>query len=312
MWWVGLAVAQDPPITLSRDKESVEAKAPEEITPEMSSVEADAVFQRELFRRRAVARWAATDEVFRWELAAVEACAATTPATGDVVARFKVDNGGTVTKVSTRSGDPALAACVREGFTDVRLPLTQGGLDLTYTLRFSPAPRAAPPPPPLDRDRGAAGLPWGANPADLDGLQRVDGERDTTFYQRDTDYEARLMGVPVAGISYGFDPHGLYVVIVRVLGDDGKFNLRQALRARYGQGRLDPQSQAEYWRGQKNVIEARDAGDALIVTFLDIERGRRSGLVTRLPGDKTDDAQKEVPRYLRKSLEEKAAEPTPP
>jgi hypothetical protein len=284
--WAGVALTREP----SKDETSGPIEAP----PNASDAEAGKAYEREFDRRQRVAQLKALDVALAWQGAGLDGCAEG----GQAKAHVHVGFDGVAKIKPARDVPAALAACLHAAYDRATVSaMLAGDVDVDYTFAITPVAGAVAPPA-IDRDLGFGGLAFGTRAEDVDGLQEATTKEGTRFYERDTDFRTRWLGVPPATVTYGFGDDGLYLVLVRTADHTATFNLRQALRTRYGNPKTENLTATVYWRGEHMAITYSGTGDELTVAFLDVERGRASPLVGRLPGDPIDKS-KELPPYLR-------------
>ncbi|MDP2313934.1 MAG: hypothetical protein Q8P41_13590 [Pseudomonadota bacterium] len=177
----------------------------------------------------------------------------------------------------------------------------------------TPAPASTPAPagtdmafaPLVDAERGFGPVPWGGPSADHEGLYATSSRDGSTFYTRQADTSARWLGARTSRVTYGFGADGLYVVTIGVVGTTTAWQLREALTARYGAPKWDTRFGCYYWRGATLLLQLRPEPNSEVatITWLDIPRGRASGLADRLPGDRDDptssDSKRRMPKIFR-------------
>jgi hypothetical protein len=253
------------------------------------------------------------DAAVRWQLPAAADCAARAGLAGPQQAALTLRFGGDGVVKSARAegGPPPLLACLTGTFEGRSLPaLLDGAPTLNWTVRLDAAPLPGPdrvaegsaapaatasayvPLDPagsarLDLDVGLAGVAFGDLPDAHDDLQLQRSSGDLRFYQREGDQGARFFGVTPSGVSYVAAPEvGVFAAVVFVADPNGAYQVRDAVRARYGTLRLDPVLDTSYARGAQHVVEVRPFGEGgVAVTLLDLSRGAATGAYGRVPGD---------------------------
>lgn len=277
---------------------------PEPLRNGAGEAEYDAYRRQEWYRQHKINAAKNIDTVVGWLLPVVEHCYAGKPAAKATV-KLAVSEKAVVTRAQpTKDADPALAACIVQTFHKQPIPAvtwkTETVLDYTFE---APAGLATPAPPtPLDLDRGIGSIAYGEAADALYSARSTQEKQGVHFYQAEYDAEMQLYGVPVSSIQYLVGADGFFAAMFRFEGDADAYAVRQGLKSRYGNPHWDPPTKSFYWRGTENMIGTLQDVDArfLIVTYLHMERGRKSGMVSRLPGDKSDTATTgTLPKILR-------------
>lgn len=273
----GLAAA----VEVSRPPEKVEAEPRVVVPLEASDLVASRLGRQAYEQLAARVRLQSLDLVVQGQAAALADCAVT----GEVAARIAVGTDGRAKATPVKGASEALASCVEVAFDDVPLPLfVERGFALDYTFRI---PGGEPMAEAADRDAGFAGILFGAKAAEVEGLAAMDPKAGgVTVYSRTTD-RGLLLGEQPAGVAYAFGPDGFFVAVARFTGHASRLAVRNALKARYGQPRVDPASRAPYWRGKRTLLQLAETGDETLLVVMDIERTRAARLVDALPGDAT-------------------------
>lgn len=266
-------------VEVTRPPAPVETEPTVVVSPDARPWQLDKQSERAGRQRRERTRLTMMDLAVRGQAQAMAGCPA-----GQVRARVRVSIDGRAHVTPERGAPEALAACLERAFERVPLPvLVREPLALTYTFRVA-ADEVAP--HPVDRELGWLGVPFGARPADVPGLTPVDDSPGTTtLYGRPTD-RGRLFGEDPEGVAYAFgDEEGFYGAMARFEGFASRFGIQEALTARYGPPRVDPTTQAPYWRGEHVVVQLQSDSDVAMLVVMDIDRARAGGHVERFPGD---------------------------
>lgn len=277
---------------------------PEPLRSGASDIEYERYQRAEWYRQHWVTAAKNIDTAVGWLLPLVEHCYAGKPAARATV-RMAVSEKAIVTRVQpARDADPALAACLVQTFHKQPIPAVtyRGEIVVDYTFD-APAGLTTPAQPdPIDLDLGVGSIAYGQAADALYSARITQEKYGVYFYQAEFDSEMQLYGVPVSTVEYLIGPDGFFAAMFRFTGDANAYAVRQGLKGRYGNPHWDPATKSFYWRGERHMIGTLQDIDShfLIVTYLHMEKGRKSGMVSRLPGDKGDIAVTgTLPRILR-------------
>lgn len=236
------------------------------------------------------ATYASLDRALAWRADEVEAClrAGNTPAAEAVVALSLTRDG--VLGVRRTSGDEPLVTCVSTAFVAPLFMPVFRSLSGSVTVKWDPSTTPLPTPPPLaiDREDGFAVFAWGDPSTGAEGMSYDTAQSSTTFMTRNGEYQAYILGARASGGRYGFDSGAFYTTILHFSGSTDAWKVRDTLTKIYGPSKWDTSFNSYYWRGDTNLLLYRVASDEdIVVTVMNIERARKSGLADRLPGDKS-------------------------
>ncbi|MBM4368587.1 MAG: hypothetical protein FJ102_20410 [Deltaproteobacteria bacterium] len=247
----------------------------------------------------------AVDALLRRESGAIARCAADAGAAAGAKAtahiRYARDGTGSVKAAS--GGDPALSGCLVSLLHKQQRPVLlheaprnpEG--DWSFTLVSAPETV----PSLIDRTTGFGPVEFGETYDALDERRLSMQHRNSTTYTRGFDADAILAGAK-GGPAWSFDAtQGLYAVRLQVSSDSAAFAVKESLKAMFGVPRWDTEVKGLYWRGEHILWVTEQAGDATMVTVLDIDRARAAGLLSYVPGDArdiTNETGSRLPRIL--------------
>jgi hypothetical protein len=301
------------PMEIARPKQQLEGPDPD--PPTVGGQDAMDAYDRQLEQ---IADWRddyrSADATLGFRGPALADCAARAGAIDGASATVKLTMrlDGVVTRATAdKGGDAAVVACVSDVLLKRQTGAVLHGKDvvLPYTFRFHAAPAALP--SAVDVELGVAGLPFGAESADMADARLSSSYRNTSHYYRGNDDDVQLMGVRVQ-LLFGFDADaGLYIVRAITSGDGASFELRERLKQRFGAPSWDPVLKCYYWRGERviYVFETAPGSQDGKLSILDFVRAKEARLVDSLPGDSLAidaAARTSMPRVLKEGAKEDA------
>lgn len=236
------------------------------------------------------ATYASFDQALEWRAGLMEGClrSANLPAAQAVV-EISLSRDGTFAP-RRLSGDEKLAECLAIALKQPAFVPVYRSLSIKPTINWDPSTPALPTPPelPIDREQGFAVFSWGEASSGSEGMSYDTAKSTTTFMGRNGELFSSVLGSRTSGARYGFDNGEFYTAILHFSGSTDAWKVRDSLTTIYGPSKWDTSLNSYYWRGETNLLLYRVAGeDDVVVTLLNIERARKSGLADRLPGDKS-------------------------
>ena len=251
----------------------------------------------------------AVDALVRREASALAACALAAGAVpgAEATARISYTREGKGSVRLAKGADAALGGCLVSQLHKQRRPVlvhaasTDPAADWRFVLAAPPEGTTLAAGALIDRSAGFGPVDFGEPAEALDDRRMASSYRNTVTYSRGFDGDAMLGGAK-GGPAWSFDAkQGLYAARFMVTSDSAAFSVKESLKEMFGAPRWDSALSAWYWRGEHVVWVAEQAGDATMITVLDIDRARAAGLVETAPGDPREmnsEAGSRLPRVL--------------